>query len=230
MRRCLILWLLLIMPAPEAGAEGHRINDRPLPENQFRMDSYRGYFRVVASSEPGDLVLHSAPSENSPKILSVTGGSIATSDGTTSRDSDTTWLRVAIEGKIEWIGWIHIRNLRHIKPNTFPGTGLAVSGFCAGYEPLWALRWDGSAARLSTFPGDQQLSISMPTVTSAGNATNFLAANKEMSIEAVFDGHACTPSQVQGLIGTSGLVIVTRGGQRSLLAGCCQVTAKAFAQ
>ncbi len=230
MRRGLILWLLFIMAAPGAGATDDSVNDRPLPENQFIWYKYRGYFRVAGSSQPGDLDLHTAPSKNSPKILSVAGGSIATSDGTTSRDSDTTWLRVAIEGKIEWIGWIRIRNLRHVKPSTFRGTELAISGFCSGYEPLWALRWEGPAVRLSTFPGDDQLAISMATVTSADDATNFLAANKDVAVEAVFDGHACTPSQVQGLIGTSGLFIVTRGGQRRLLAGCCQVAAEAFAK
>ena len=230
MWRCLILLLLVSIAAPETWATDKRYMSSPLPGNQFIMDSYRGYFRVVDSSQTGDLVLRSAPSENSPKILSVTSGSIAMSDGTTSRGDDTTWLRVVIDNKVEWTGWIRIRNLRHIRPNTFPGTELAVSGFCSGYDPLWGFSWEGSVARLDTYPGTEQLSINMATAITAGHALVFSAANNGMAVELVFDGDACVPGEVQGLIGTSGLIVVTAGAQRRLLTGCCQVRAKAFAQ
>ena len=230
MWRYLILLLLVTMAAPETGAAHQSSTYLPLPGNQFIMDSYRGYFRIVDSSQPGDLALHSAPTENSPKVLSVTSGSIATSDGTTSRGDDTTWLRVVIENKVEWTGWIRIRNLRHVQPDTFPGTELAVSGFCSGYDPLWGFSWEGPAARLDTYPGTEQLSISMATAITAGHALMFSAANNGVTVEAVFDGDACVPAQIQGLIGTSGLIVVTAGGQRRLLTGCCQARAKAFAQ
>jgi hypothetical protein len=230
MWRCLILLLLVTISAREAGASEWSKEERPLPRNQFRTDNHRGYFRVVDSSQPGDLDLHSAPSGNSPKILSVASGSIATSDGTTSRGEDTTWLRVVIEGKIGRAGWIRIRNLRHVRPDTFPGTELAVSGFCSGFDPPWAFSWDGFAGRLDTFPGTEQLSFSMATAMTAGDALVFSATNKGMTIEAVFDGHACVPAEIQGLIGTSGLFIVNGGVRRRLLTGCCQARAKAFAK
>ena len=229
MRRFLTL-LLLITISSENGEAKQSLLNHALPENQFRMESYRGYFRVVESGQAGDLIVHSAPSENSPKILSVEKGTIAMSDGTTARADGTTWLRVAIEGEIDRIGWIHIRNLRHAQPTTYPGTTLAVAGFCAGYDPVWGFRWDGSAARLDTFPGKEKLSISTPSVTSVGASANFSATNQEMAVEAVFDGHACVPSNIEGLIGTSALIIMISGEKRRMLSGCCQVSANAFAQ
>jgi hypothetical protein len=227
MRRVLFLIVLLIATAPQAVATNTSPFNRPLPGNQLRQDQYRGYYRTLDSSLSGKPALHSAPSEASPKLMDLTASGIAASEGIVSRGPDTTWLKVVIDGQA---GWVQIRYLRHIQPETFPGTNLAVSGSCNGYDPLWAFSWERSGARLSTFPGTESLSIGEGHVMSARNVVNLSATNQDTTVEAVFDGNVCAPVAEQGLIGMLGIFIVTGSAERRLLSGCCQPSPQAFTQ